>query len=63
MDFIALIFVALAAAAFIAWTAVRNRGAKHAGDLRPDTPESKAIAGVEPDGRTAARAEDRGRAS
>lgn len=63
MDFVAIILVVIAAAAFIAWTATRNRGTKHAADLAPDTPEAKAIAGVEPDGHTAVRAEDRGRAS
>ena len=63
MDFVALILVVLVAVAFVLFTLKRNRGTKHAADLRPDTPESKIIAGVEADGRPATRSEDRGRAS
>jgi hypothetical protein len=45
MDFLPLILVILLAAAAIVFFAMRNKGTKHAGDLRPDTPEAEIVTG------------------
>jgi hypothetical protein len=62
MDFLAPIVVIALAVLAIYVFAKRNKGTRHAGDLRPDRRETSIIA--DEDGRAAhLRSEDRGRAS